>query len=90
MVRGSLKNPYVVVIGALTVILLGAVAVSRIPTDILPTFRTPAVQILTLYPGMPAEVMERDITSRLERWTGQANGPGKRSGEAGVAIHDRR
>ena len=23
---------------------------------------------------MPAEVMEKDITSRLERWTGQANG----------------
>ncbi len=69
MVRGSLKNPYLVVIGALTVILLGAVALSRIPTDILPTFRTPAVQILTLYPGMPAETMERDITSRLERWT---------------------
>src|SRR5499425_684735 len=74
MVRGSLKNPYAVVVGALTVSLLGAVAMSRIPTDILPRFRTPAVQILTLYPGMPAEVMERDITSRLERWTGQANG----------------
>src|SRR5258708_4936488 len=74
LVRGSLKNPYLVVIGALTVILLGAIALSRIPTDILPTFRTPAVQILTLYPGMPAETMERDITSRLERWTGQSNG----------------
>src|SRR5260370_25692404 len=72
LVKGSLKNPYLVVIGALTVFLLGAVALSRIPTDILPTFRTPAVQILTLYPGMPAETMERDITSRLERWTGQS------------------
>ncbi|MGH9674248.1 MAG: efflux RND transporter permease subunit, partial [Bryobacteraceae bacterium] len=59
---------------ALTILLLGFVAASRIPTDILPTFKTPAVQILTLYPGMPAEVMEKDITSRLERWTGQANG----------------
>ncbi len=74
MVRGSLVNPYAVVVGALTVVLLGFVAIARIPTDILPAFRAPAVQILTLYPGMPAEVMERDITNRLERWTGQANG----------------
>ena len=88
MVRGSLKNPYLVVIGALTVILLGAVALSRIPTDILPTFRTPAVQILTLYPGMPAETMERDITSRLERWTGQANGVARQESRSmtGVSV----
>ena len=45
MVRGALKNPYAVVIGALTVLLLGAVALTRIPTDILPTFKTPAVQV---------------------------------------------
>ncbi len=88
MIRGSLKNPYAVVIGALTVILLGVVALSHIATDILPTFRTPAVQILTLYPGMPAEVMERDITSRLERWTGQANGVARQESRSmtGVSV----
>jgi len=74
MVRGSLKNPHAVIVAALTVVLLGGVAASRIPTDILPAFTTPAVQVLTLYPGMPAEVVEKDITSRLERWTGQSNG----------------
>jgi len=74
VVRSALNNPYLAVIGALTVLLLGGVAVTRIPTDILPVFHTPAVQVLTLYPGMPAEVMEKDITSRLERWTGQSNG----------------
>src|SRR5467141_4393746 len=86
MVRGALHNPYAVAIGALTVLLLGAVALSRIPTDILPTFRTPAVQILTLYPGMPAEVMERDITSRLERWTGQANGIARQESKSMLGV----
>ena len=62
MVRGALRNPHAVIIGVLAVLVLGAVALTRIPTDILPVFKTPAVQILTLYPGMPAEVMER--TSR--------------------------
>ncbi|MCP3696392.1 MAG: efflux RND transporter permease subunit, partial [Planctomycetaceae bacterium] len=35
---------------------------------------TPAVQIVTFYPGMPPEVMEKDIMSRLQRWTGQSIG----------------
>src|SRR6059036_1696109 len=74
MVGAALRNPYAVTVGGLTVLLLGFVAITKTPTDILPQFRTPAVQVLTLYPGMPAEVMEKDITSRLERWTGQSNG----------------
>lgn len=88
MVRGSLRNPHAVVVAALTVVLLGGVAVSRIPTDVLPTFTTPAVQVLTLYPGMPAEVMEKDITSRLERWTGQSNGIARQEARSmnGVSI----
>jgi multidrug efflux pump subunit AcrB len=86
MVRGAFNNPYAVVIGALTVLLLGAVTLTRIPTDILPTFKTPAVQVLTLYPGMPAEVMERDITSRLERWTGQSNGMARPESRSMIGV----
>ena len=88
MVRGALHNPYAVAIGVLTVLLLGAVSLTRIPADILPVFKAPAVQILTLYPGMPAEVMEKDITSRLERWTGQANGVARQESRSltGVSI----
>jgi multidrug efflux pump subunit AcrB len=86
MVSKALKNPYAVVVGALTVLLLGGVALTRIPTDILPLFKTPAVQILTLYPGMPAEVMEKDITSRLERWTGQANGVARQESRSMIGV----
>lgn len=74
MVRAALRNPYLVIVGILAIILLGITVLLRIPADILPIFKTPAVQILTLYPGMPTEVMERDITNRIERWTSQANG----------------
>jgi multidrug efflux pump subunit AcrB len=42
--------------------------------DILPIFKSPAVQVLTFYTGMPARGMEKDITNRMERWTGQSNG----------------
>jgi multidrug efflux pump subunit AcrB len=74
MVRRALENPYLVVVGILAILLLGITVLLRIPADILPIFKTPAVQILTLHPGMPTEVMERDITNRIERWTSQANG----------------
>lgn len=74
MIRAALRNPYLVIVLVLAILLVGLTVAGRIPADILPIFRTPAVQILTLYPGMPTETMERDITNRLERWTSQANG----------------
>lgn len=88
MVKAALKNPHAVVVLALAILVVGVTAILRLPTDLLPAFKTPAVQILTLYPGMPAEVMERDITSRLERWTGQANGVVRQEAKSllGVSI----
>jgi CzcA family heavy metal efflux pump len=74
MIRAALRNPYLVIVLVLAVLLIGGTIAMRMPADILPIFKTPAVQILTLYPGMPTETMERDITNRLERWTSQANG----------------
>jgi len=86
LVRLALRNPYLVVVLTLAVVLIGGTAATRIPTDILPLFRTPAVQVLTLYPGMPAEIMEKDITTRLERWTGQANGIVRQESRSMVGV----
>ncbi|MBI3921535.1 MAG: efflux RND transporter permease subunit, partial [Armatimonadetes bacterium] len=74
LVRASLKNPYAVIVAALAIMVIGVVCYKQMPLDILPQFKTPAVQILTLYPGMPTEIVERDMTSRLERWTSQSMG----------------
>ena len=74
MIRGALKNPYLIIVLALAVLVVGVTSYQKIPADLLPIFRTPAVQIVTFYPGMPPVVMERDIMSRLERWTGQSVG----------------
>jgi len=74
LIRASLGNPHAVVVFSLTIIVLGVLSVLRIPVDILPVFSSPAVQVLTFYGGMPPNEMEKDITNRMERWTGQANG----------------
>src|SRR2546428_2852471 len=86
MVKAALKNPYAVVVLALAILVIGVTAIYRLPTDLLPTFKTPAVQILTLYPGMPADVVERDMTSRLERWTGQANGIARQESKSMLGV----
>src|SRR6266446_5173594 len=86
MVKRALNNPHAVIVFALAILVIGLTAVMRLPTDILPQFKTPAVQVLTLYPGMPAEVMERDITSRLERWTGQSVGIARQEARSLIGV----
>jgi multidrug efflux pump subunit AcrB len=73
LIRASLKNPYAVIVAMLTIVVVGVLCLLALPVDILPIFRAPAVQVLTFYSGMPAISVEKDITNRLERWTGQAN-----------------
>src|SRR2546428_4748043 len=86
MVRAALKNPHAVIVLALAILVIGVTAIFKLPTDILPTFKTPAVQIVTFYPGMPAEVMEKDIMTRLERWTGQSNGIARQEAKAMIGV----
>jgi CzcA family heavy metal efflux pump len=88
MIRQSFKNPYLVLVLAIAVAVLAGVLIPRMPVDILPQFDKSAMQILTLYPGMPAEVVEKDITSRMERWTGQSPGIAKQESKSimGVSI----
>ena len=86
MVKAALKNPHAVIVLALAILVVGLRAIVKLPTDILPTFKTPAVQIVTFYPGMPAEVMEKDIMTRLERWTGQSNGIARQEAKAMIGV----
>jgi len=86
MVKAALKNPHAVIVLALAILVVGLTAIVKLPTDILPTFKTPAVQIVTFYPGMPAEVMEKDIMTRLERWTGQSNGIARQEAKAMIGV----
>jgi multidrug efflux pump subunit AcrB len=74
LIRFSLDNHHAIIVLGLAIIVLGVLMLLAVPVDILPVFKSPAVQVLTFYTGMPAEGIEKDITNRMERWTGQANG----------------
>jgi multidrug efflux pump subunit AcrB len=74
LINASLNNPHAVFVMCLALAVLGSLTLTMIPIDILPVFKSPAVQVLTFYGGMDPSSMEHDITIRMERWTGQANG----------------
>jgi multidrug efflux pump subunit AcrB len=74
MVKFALRSPYTIIVLALMAVIVGTYAMLRMPMDILPAIRIPAVMVVTTYTGMPAETIEMDITNRLERWLSQASG----------------
>ena len=74
LIHASLKNPIAVTVMVLSLVVLGGLAAYSIPIDILPVFKSPAVQTLVFYSGMPAASIEKNITARLERGVGQASG----------------
>jgi multidrug efflux pump subunit AcrB len=74
LIKASVRNPYMVAALVFMILVLGLVVIQRVPVDILPVFKAPAVQVLTYYPGMPATSIEKTITTRIERWVVQAPG----------------
>lgn len=74
MIRLAIRNAHLVAALVCMIAILGGLALTRIPIDILPVFKAPAVQVLTYYPGMSASAIEKTITNRIERWVNQAPG----------------
>jgi HAE1 family hydrophobic/amphiphilic exporter-1 len=70
----ALRNPYLIIVGALTVVLLGTTAFIQMPVDVFPNLKIPAVVVATFYSGMPPGEIEMDITTRFERFFTLANG----------------
>ncbi len=86
LVRSALQNSHLYIVIALMTVVAGVLAVAAIPVDILPTFRSPGVMVMTYYSGMPPNVIERNITNRIERWCGQATGVQKVESKSLVGI----
>jgi multidrug efflux pump subunit AcrB len=74
LIKASLRNPYLVATIVFMILVLGTMSIMKIPVDILPVFKAPAVEVLTYYQGMPASSIEKTITNRIERWVNQSPG----------------
>jgi CzcA family heavy metal efflux pump len=62
----SVRHPIGVVMLTLAVMVLGGFALGRLNVDLLPQIIYPDVQVRVLDPGVPAAVMEDEVTRQLE------------------------
>ena len=62
----SIRHPIGVVMMTLAVMVLGAFALERLNVDLLPQIVYPDVRVRVLDPGVPATIMEDEITRQLE------------------------
>lgn len=74
MSRFAIRTPYLIVVVALMIAVLGGTALVRMPVDLFPSINIPMVVVATFYNGMPPEQIETDITSRFERQFTLASG----------------
>ena len=62
----SVRHPIGVVALTAAVMVLGGLSLSRLSIDLLPSIIYPDIQVRVLDPGVPAEVMENEVTRELE------------------------
>ena len=67
IVRLALRRPYTFVVVSILVLILGALAILRTPTDIFPSIDIPVVSIIWTYDGLLPEDMANRIVSITER-----------------------
>src|ERR1700679_496891 len=67
IVRVALRRPYPFAVFAILLLLIGAVSILQMPTDIFPNINIPVVSIVWQFTGLSAEEMANRITSNSER-----------------------
>jgi CzcA family heavy metal efflux pump len=67
IVQLALRRPYTFVVMALCIVVLGVLAMVRMPADIFPDINIPVVSVIWGYAGLSPEEMAEIITTRSER-----------------------
>ncbi|HEY2013488.1 MAG TPA: efflux RND transporter permease subunit, partial [Bryobacteraceae bacterium] len=67
IVQLALRRPYTFVIMAMLIVILGGLAIVRMPADIFPEIDIPVVSVIWTYAGVSPEEMAEVITVRSER-----------------------
>ena len=62
-----IRRPIAATMFNLTFVVIGLVALSRLPVRELPNIDPPIVSVTTIYPGANAELVEADVTEPLEQ-----------------------
>lgn len=74
MIKGSVKKPFVVLVAVIIVMLIGAVALMRMETSLLPDMDLPYMAVITTYPGATPEKVEQNVAKPMEGALGVVTG----------------
>ncbi|HYJ18964.1 MAG TPA: efflux RND transporter permease subunit [Burkholderiales bacterium] len=67
IVQLALRRPYTFIVLGLLILIIGPLAIMRMPTDIFPNINIPVVSTIWRYTGLSTEEMEGRIVSNYER-----------------------
>lgn len=70
----SVNNPVMITMIMTALVVVGLLAFTRLPVDLLPDISIPYVSVVTVYPGASAEDVERNITKPIEEAVSSING----------------
>ena len=67
IVRLALRRPYTFVVMAMAILIMGVVAIYRMPADVFPDINIPVVSAIWTYTGVDPDEMADVVTTRSER-----------------------
>jgi CzcA family heavy metal efflux pump len=67
LTRGATRNPVLVLMASIAVVVLSQIALSRLPTDLFPKISIPVISVITNYTGASPETVERTVTYPIEQ-----------------------
>jgi HAE1 family hydrophobic/amphiphilic exporter-1 len=70
----SIRQPVLITMLMLALVVVGALGYSRMPVDLMPDISIPYVFVTTIYPGASPSEVQREISERLEQALGSVNG----------------
>ncbi len=72
--RLSLRNPVLITMLTLALILFGFISMKTLGVDMFPNVDIPIVTVTTIYPGADASTIEEDVLKEIESGVGTLNG----------------
>ena len=67
LTRGATRNPVMVFMACIAVVVLSVIALQRLPRDLFPRITIPTILVNATYSGASPETMERTVTYPLEQ-----------------------
>ncbi len=74
LARLSVKKPLLVLVAVVIVLMLGAVSLTYMKTNLLPSFQMPYLAVITTDPGAAPEQVQEEVTDVLEGPLGSLSG----------------